>query len=148
LKGSSKKKKNEKVYEFFAFSVDEISPLLKTYFAKKSACVAFFATFCFQAFLRIFFFDFDVRFWEPKIIKRLTLFKSFCINALFVLVKNLVFSIFYIVLKFFFLFFVFETFSQRNIFLKFTHLVVCENQMRRKKNENSRVQKTKKGLFD
>jgi hypothetical protein len=148
LKGSSKKKKNEKVYEFSAFSVDEISPLLKTYFAKKSACVAFFATFCFQAFLRIFFFDFDVRFWEPKIIKRLTLLKSFCINALFVLVKNLVFSIFYRVLKFFFLFFVFETFSQRNIFLKFTHLVVCENQMRRKKNENSRVQKTKKGLFD
>jgi hypothetical protein len=66
-----KQKRNKKnVYEFSTFSVDEISPLLKTYFAKKSACVAFFATFCFQAFLRIFFFDFDVRFWEPKILKR------------------------------------------------------------------------------
>jgi hypothetical protein len=58
----NKKKERGKIYEFSTFSVAKISPLLKTYFAKKSACVAFFVTFCFQAFLRIFFFDFDVRF--------------------------------------------------------------------------------------
>ncbi len=51
----------KKVYEFSG-SFDETSCVLKTYFAKKRACVAFFATFCFQAFLRIFFFDFEVRF--------------------------------------------------------------------------------------
>jgi hypothetical protein len=58
----NKKKGKRKNYEFSTFSGAEISPLLKTYFAKKSAFVAFFVTFCFQAFLRIFFFDFDVRF--------------------------------------------------------------------------------------
>jgi hypothetical protein len=61
-KSKTKRNERKRIYEFSTFSVAEFSPLLKTSFAKKSALVAFFVTFCFQAFLRIFFFDFDVRF--------------------------------------------------------------------------------------
>lgn len=57
-----------KNYEFSLFTAGEIVSVVdKTYFAKKRAWFARFSTFCFQAFLRIFFFDFDVRFCYPKI---------------------------------------------------------------------------------
>lgn len=146
-----KQKRNKKnVYEFSTFSVDEISPLLKTYFAKKSACVAFFATFCFQAFLRIFFFDFDVRFWEPKILKRLTLFKSFCMNVFFVLVKNFTFSIFYIFLKFCFLFFLFLQPFFKKIFVESSQTCLCgkfKYKQKKLKKQKFNIAKSKKRSF-
>jgi hypothetical protein len=50
---------------FSAFNSVSTS-LFKIPFAKKSALVACFTTFCFQAFFRKFFFDFEVRFCYPK----------------------------------------------------------------------------------
>lgn len=46
-----------------SFSANELSGVFfNKYFAKNKDFTACFETFCFQAFLRIFFFDFDTRF--------------------------------------------------------------------------------------